>query len=119
MSKKYGDFVVYERNGVEINALVAISHDVYTPATQEAPAYSTEHLTIAYLDPESSAASSGEQVRNSLKTQFDVRPMVEGLAIGWKDVVDASVKIPVAAIKTVDEPEPVPEPEPEPPAILS
>lgn len=82
---KHRDLVIYVRNGVEINALVATTQDVFTPATQEREAFTTEHLTLVYLDPSSEAARlTGDQLRASIKTAFDVPPMVEGAVNGWK-----------------------------------
>lgn len=81
MSKKQGDVIVYQRNGVAIQALVAFSRQVLLP---EGP---TEHLTVVYLDPAAaSAAPTGEQLRNSIKTQADVPPLVENAVNGWKEV---------------------------------
>jgi hypothetical protein len=95
MSKSHRDFVVYVKNGVEINALVAISHEVTTPATQTMPAFVTEHLTLVYLDPgAASQRPSGDQLRNSIKIDFDVAPLVSGKTFGWKDVVEYSVVQP-------------------------
>lgn len=84
---KHRDFVTYVRNGVEINALVAVSQTITTPATQEKPAFTTEHLTLVYLDPASEAARmTGDQLRASIKTVFDVAPLVEGAVNGWKEI---------------------------------
>lgn len=88
MSKSHRDFCVYVRGGIAINALVAVSRDVYFPATQTEPAKTIEHLTLVYLDP--SAASNtmtGDQLRNSIKTEFDVPPLGDGQVTGWKDIV--------------------------------
>lgn len=88
MSKQQGDFITYVRNGAAINALVAFSRDVYTPATQTVPASTVEHLTLVYLDPSaaSSGIQTGEQLRSSVKTEFSVAPLTEGKVNGWKDV---------------------------------
>lgn len=84
--KKQGDFVIYSRNSVLINALVAFSRQVFLP---EGP---TEHLTLVYLDPAAaSAAPTGEQLRNSIKVQADVPPLAEGAVNGWKEVDIASL----------------------------
>lgn len=93
MSKSHKDFVIFTRNGVDINALVVFSQDVITPATQFEPATNVEHLTLVYLDP--SAASSrptGDQIRNSMKLEFSVPPLTEGKVNGWKDVVSTEVE---------------------------
>lgn len=93
MSKSHRDFVVFVKNGVEINALVAISQDVTTPATQEQPAVTIEHLTLVYLDPTAaSQRPTGDQLRSSIKLEFDVAPLVEGKITGWKDVVSSDVR---------------------------
>lgn len=106
MSKSHRDFVVFVKNGVEINALVAMTQDVTTPATQEVPAFTTEHLTLVYLDPASARPrQTGDQLRASIQTVFDVPPLTEGRTTGWKDVVSVEVA----------EPEPIKEPEPEAP----
>lgn len=88
MSKQHRDFVTYVRNGVAINALVAFSHDIYTPATQTEPAVTVEHLTLVYLDPAAASNSipTGDQLRGSIKTEFSVPPLADGLVNGWKDV---------------------------------
>lgn len=86
--KQHRDFVIYVRNGVAINALVAFSRAVFTPATQTVPASTVEHLTLVYLDPSSSSTQTGEQLRSSIKTEFSVPPLVEGRVNGWKDVAD-------------------------------
>jgi len=90
MSKQHRDFVTYVRNGVEINALVAFSHDVYTPATQTEEAKTVEHLTLVYLDPASATNSiqTGEQLRGSIKTEFSVPPLIDGLVNGWKEAIE-------------------------------
>jgi hypothetical protein len=91
--KSHKDFVVYVKNGVEINALVAISHPVTFPATQDRPAVTVEHLTLVYLEPGTeNQRPSGDQLRNSVKTAFDVPPLTEGLNFGWKDVVGHTVQ---------------------------
>lgn len=88
--KQHRDFVTYVRNGVEINALVAFSHDIYTPATQEYPAHTTEHLTVVYLDPAMASVGiqTGEQLRGSIKIEFSVPPIAENKVNGWKEVED-------------------------------
>lgn len=92
MSKQQGDFITYVRNGVAINALVAFSRDVYTPATQTVPASTVEHLTLVYLDPTaaSSGIQTGEQLRSSIKVEFSVPPLTEGKVNGWKDLIEPS-----------------------------
>lgn len=92
MSKQQGDFITYVRNGAAINALVAFSRDVYTPATQTVPASTVEHLTLVYLDPSaaSSGIQTGEQLRSSVKTEFSVPPLTEGKVNGWKDLIEPS-----------------------------
>lgn len=103
-TKQHRDFVILVKNGVEINALVAMTQDVTTPATQEVPAFTTEHLTLVYLDPASARPrQTGDQLRASIQTVFDVPPLTQGRTTGWKDVVSVEVA----------EPEPVKEPEPE------
>lgn len=93
MAKSHRDFVVYVKNGVEINALVAISHEVTKVATQTETATTVEHLTLVSLDPgAASQRPSGDQLRNSIKLDFDVPPLTEGKAYGWKDVESAVVK---------------------------
>lgn len=86
--KNHRDFVVYVRGGIAINALVAVSRDVVTPATQTEPAKAVEHLTLVYLSPDSARPiMSGDQLRNSVKFEFDVPPLVDGGVNGWKDVI--------------------------------
>lgn len=91
--KQHRDFVSYVRNGVAINALVAFSHEVFTPATQTVPASTVEHLTLVYLDPTaaSSGIQTGEQLRSSVKTEFSVPPLTEGKVNGWKEVDEYSL----------------------------
>lgn len=88
MSKQHRDFVILVRGGVEINALVAVSHDVFTPATQTEPATTVEHLTIVYLEPAAggNTQQTGEALRNSIKVQIDVPPVDVGKHFGWKEV---------------------------------
>lgn len=107
--KSHRDFAVYVRNGVEINALVAVSHPVTYPATEtveegvlvQNPAVTVEHLTLVYLDPKAEAQRpTGDQLRNSIKIEFDVPPLTEGKVYGWKDVVSSDVQpvpVPVEA----------------------
>lgn len=88
MGKQHRDFVIYVNNGVAINALVAVSRGVFFPATQTEPAKTIEHLTLVYLDPAAQAnIMTGDQLRNSIKTVFDVAPLGDGVVTGWKDVV--------------------------------
>ena len=95
MSKKQSDFVVYVRNSVLIQALVAFSRQVFTPATQTEPASSVEHLTLVYLDPAAnSLVPTGEQLRNAIKVETDVPPLVEGKMNGWAEVLDSHKQPP-------------------------
>jgi hypothetical protein len=95
MAKQHRDFVILVRGTEEINALVAVSHAVATPATQTTPAFTTEHLTLVYLDPTAEGNSqSGEGLRNSVRIQIDVPPVDNGRHFGWKDVTDYNVTAP-------------------------
>jgi hypothetical protein len=75
--KKYGDVVVYLRNGVEINALVALAREME----------GKEHLTLVYLDPAmQSSALTVNQLERGVAKAFDVVPLIEGALHGWKPV---------------------------------
>jgi hypothetical protein len=87
MAKQSGTVVTLVRGGVLINALVAVSHDVYTPATQTEKAFTTEHLTLVYLEP-GAPAGTGEALRASIKTQIDVPPVDSGQHFGWEARID-------------------------------
>ena len=83
MAKQSGTVVTLVRGGVLINALVAVSHDIFTPATQTEKAFPTEHLTLVYLEP-GAPAGTGEALRASIKTQIDVPPVDSGQHFGWE-----------------------------------
>lgn len=95
MSKQQGGVVVYQRNSVAINALVAFSRQALVPDPQNPGLLLwTEHLTLVYLDPAAaSAAPTGEQLRNSIKVQADVPPLAEGAVNGWKEVANLTQQL--------------------------
>lgn len=88
MPKQHRDVVVLVLAGAQINALVSTSQTVViTPATQTEPAVSAEHLTLVYLDPKAEAPRmTGDQLRDSIKTIFDVVPLELNPGRGWKNV---------------------------------
>jgi len=90
---KHRDFVVLVRGEEEINALVASSHVVTTPATQTVPAFDTEHLTLVFIEPSGAGQTTGEGLRNSIKVQIDVPPVDVGKHFGWKEVDDAEPQV--------------------------
>lgn len=105
--KQHRDFVLYVRNGVAINALVAFSHEVFTPATQTVPASTVEHLTLVYLDPiaAGNGIQTGEQLRSSIKVEFSVAPLTEGKVNGWKEtgLLEPQTDEEIAAIGAAEE----------------
>lgn len=83
---KHRDFVILVRGTEEINALVAASHDVYTPATQTEEASTSEHLTLVFLEPTGAGIPTGEALRNSVQIKIDVPPVSAAQHFGWKEV---------------------------------
>ena len=107
---KQGNTVTYVRQGVAINALVAASREVYTPATQETPAFTTEHLDVVYLEPGAGSSSmSGQQLRDSIKTQFSVPPLTPGAVNGWSGLPPAHETKTYPDGTTVTGPGPLPD----------
>lgn len=90
--KQHRDFVLLVRGNEDINALVATSRIVTTHATQDTPAFDTEHLTLVFIDPAGAGATTGEGLRNSIKVQIDVPPVDKGQHFGWKDFAEDRIE---------------------------
>jgi hypothetical protein len=88
---KFGDSVIFVRNGVEINALVV----------QSAQQADGEHLTLVYLDPIKNVGFlSGSQVQGSIATAFSVVPLVEGSKNGWQHF--STIDVPPVEAEKID-----------------
>lgn len=92
---KYGDVVVYVRNGVPSNALIIQSAMIQvSPATEDQPAAIEEHATLLYLDPaaESSVMSSSGSERAVAKA-FGVAQLKEGELNGFKFASEEAAEV--------------------------
>ena len=92
VQKKFGDVVTFSRQGTDCNALVIASRDVA----------GLEHLTLFYLNPGAAATVlTGAQIEQATLKVFDVPPIREGLAFGWKNTdgslgdVEAATAVPL------------------------
>ena len=70
---KYGDSVIYVRDGQPLNALVAQSFQTVDGET----------LNLIYLAPGVNVI--GQRMVNLLQSAFSVKPLADGAKFGWKD----------------------------------